>query len=135
MEQRIPFKDIGIPPDVGECTADAIQHLLSERPNAPIDVQSISDKTGYLGPVVRKVLYALLALRMLKATFLPRHRACGHIIGGQEHSVELIRQKAREGHYVCFHCFERAEGPEDIEIQIVFWKPGADVDHEAVPHR
>ena len=65
IKDRIPFEDIGIPLDVGEHTANVIQHLLSEHPDTSIDVQRVSEETGYLGAVVKQVFYALLAFRML----------------------------------------------------------------------
>jgi hypothetical protein len=123
---QIPFEIIGIPPEIGSHVSIVINRLLSEYPDDSVDVQRVSEETGYLRTVVKEVFYALLAFRMLKATFLPRHRVCGNIVGLQEKSVEVIRHKARRGDYVCSHCFTSIDF-EDIEIQIVFWKPGANV--------
>ena len=128
MTPRIPFEEMGIPSEIGEHTFDVIQGLLREQPNSSIDIQTVSEETGFFGPVVKKVFYALLAFRKLKATFQPRHKACGNIVGLQERSAETVRQKAIQGEYICDHCFQRIDSPDDIEIQIVFWRPGADVD-------
>lgn len=128
MKCRIPFEDVGIPALVGDRTLDVIESLLAEHPNSSLDIQTVSEETGYLAPTVKKVFYALLAFRMLKGTFQPRHKVCGNLVGAQERSAEIVRQKATEGQYVCHHCMEPIEGPDDIEIQIVFWRPGTRVD-------
>jgi hypothetical protein len=125
MAMRVPFEKIGISPDIGEHTVDVIEQLLAERPNSSVDIQRVSAETGHASTVVKEIFYALLAFGALKATFLPRHRVCGNIIGKQEQSSELVRERARAGQYACMHCFEEVESPEDVEIQIVFWEPGA----------
>lgn len=128
MKPRIPFEEIGIPSEIGEHTLDVVQSLLKKQPNSSLEIQRVSAETGFLGPVVKRVFYALLAFGRLKATFQPRHKACGNIVGLQERSAETVRQKAIRGEYLCMHCVKRINGPDEIEIQIVFWKPGADVD-------
>ena len=127
-ESTLPFEDIGIPAKVGEQTLNAIESLLAEHPDSSVDIQTVSEQTGYLPPIVKEVFYALLAFRMLKGTFRPRHKACRTIVGIQERSAEIVRQKATEGRYICRRCMEPIEGPDEIEIQIVFWRPGASVD-------
>lgn len=125
---RPPFDNIGIPAEVGDHTLRVVERLLEREPDSSVDIQTVSEETGYLPSIVKEVFYALLAFRLLKGTFQPRHKACGNIVGPQEPSAQTVRQKAAAGHYVCPHCMERVEGPEDIEIQIVFWRPGATVD-------
>ena len=73
------------------------------------------------------ILYLLLAHRKLKATFLPRHKNCLNAIGPQEKSAETILEKARSGKFnLCFNCNEPIEDEEDINIEMIFWKPGTD---------
>ena len=126
MTQDIPFEEIGIPLEVAENIVNTIRSSASVRPNAPIEIQEVSETTGYLGTTVKEVFFTLLAFRLLKATFLPRHRSCGNIVGTQEVSADLVRQKAQNEEYFCLHCSEPIDA-EDVEIQIAFWKPGADV--------
>ncbi len=123
----ISFQDVEIEPDIGECVVQAINHLISERPNASIDIQKVAEAVGFPGTTVKPVFYMLLGLRLLKATFIPRHRTCGRMIAEQEQSAEVILEKARNEEYWCIHCAEPIEGPQDIETQIIFWKPGANV--------
>ena len=128
VPQRVPFQDIGIEQNVGERVVRSIDSFLSKCPNRPIDIRTVSDAVGVSGTTVKRVFYALLTLRLLKATFIPRHRTCGYQVGGQERSVEVIWKKAKSEEYWCVHCAEPIENPSDLEIQIVFWRPGANVE-------
>ncbi len=126
---KIQYQEAGIDTAAGERVAREIAHLAKDRPDKSIDIQQVSELSGLPGETVKQVFYLLLALRLLKATFFPRHRACGRPIGDQEMSVERIQEKARNGEYGdhCMLCGEPIEGEKDIVIQIVFWKPGVDV--------
>jgi hypothetical protein len=124
----IPFQNIGISSEVSGNVIDIISRFIAERPNAPIDVQSVCEESGYAGSIVKKVFYTLLAFRRLKATFLARHRTCGNIVSTQQSSAELVWEKARDGQLQCYHCSEPLCDPEDIEVQIIFWKPGANAE-------
>ncbi|MFX1485030.1 MAG: hypothetical protein ACFFCP_17770 [Promethearchaeota archaeon] len=107
-----------------------VDAYTSEHPNAPVDIQTISEMTGVFGAVVKQVFFVLLSLRLLKATFIPRHRICGHVVGAEETSVKTIQDKAANGEYWCTHCGEPIESSENVEAQIVFWKPGAHIRDE-----
>jgi hypothetical protein len=125
--QDIQWQGTGIEPEAGERIAAAIFRLMNEHPHAAIDVQQVTDIVGISGFTVKPVFSVLLSLRLLKATFMPRHRHCGRVIGQQEPTIHAIEKKAEQGEYgdVCMLCGEPIEGPEDIEMQIVFWRPGA----------
>lgn len=129
IPSRIPYEEAGIDEASGIKVSLAIDRILNEWPDRPIDVQKVSESSGVPGGIVKRVFYLFLALRLLKATFLPRHRACDRVIGDWESSVEMINDKARTGQYGshCMLCAEPIEGEGDIEIQIVFWKPGVDI--------
>ena len=125
----IHFQDIGIEQKIGELVIEGVHRFMSDHPDEAIDIRNISEAVGYPGETVKRVLYVLLGLRFLKASFLPRHRICGRVIGGQEMSVETIQEKATEEKFgeFCILCGEPIEGPQDIETQIIFWRPGVDV--------
>ncbi|MBN2267223.1 MAG: hypothetical protein JW725_02675 [Candidatus Babeliaceae bacterium] len=124
----IPFHEISIDPDVGERVVGVINHFISKSPDKSIDIQKVSEVVGFPGTIVKPVFYALLGLRLLKATFLPRHRVCGKIIGSQMRSVEQILDKAKNEGYFCIHCADLVVDQQSIEIQIIFWKPGTNVE-------
>jgi hypothetical protein len=125
----IHFQTIGIDQKIGELVLEGVDRFISHHPNEAIDIREISEAVGYSGETVKRVLYLLLSLRFLKASFLPRHRICGRVIGEQEISAEVIQEKATEEEFgdFCILCGEPIEGPQDIETQIVFWRPGVDV--------
>jgi hypothetical protein len=129
IPDQIPFQEFGIESDTGEKILKEAVRLMIERPNKAIQIQEVSERTGFPGSLVKEVFYLLLAFRVFKATFVPRHRNCDRPIGAQETSVERIRLKADAGEYrICMVCGETIEGSKDIEIQIVFWKQGAVID-------
>jgi hypothetical protein len=127
---QLPFRDAGIDEDIGRKITHAIFRTLVETPDKPVEILNISTVSGYPPLFVKPVFYLLLAFRLLKATFLPRHRPCGRVIGHQEVSAEIVREKFFAGTFGthCTICHEPLENIEDIDIQIVFWKPGADVE-------
>ncbi|GEM_PF-2495809 len=129
MPDQIPFKEAGIEENIGIRISGEIDKFTTKRPNASIDIQKVSEAVGSPAMTVKRVFYLLLGMQLLKATFLPRHKACDGIIGQQETSVEMISHKALNGGYgsFCPLCFEPFETSKDIEIQIVFWKPGAKI--------
>lgn len=130
MPDRIPYEEAGIERVMGETVSQVIDRLLKEYPGKSIDVQQVSELSGLPTIIVKKVFYLLLGLRLLKATFLPRHKACDRVIGQSETSVQIINQKARTGQYGsnCMICTQTIEGEQDIEAQILFWKPGVDIE-------
>lgn len=129
VPDHIPFEDAGVEPGVGKKILAAVDRLMNERPNKSIGIQDVSEITGFTGDLVKDVFYLLLAFRVFKATFIPRHRNCDRPIGSQETSVDKIWQKAETGEYgTCMICGQTIESSEDIEIQIVFWKPGAAIE-------
>ena len=130
ISDKIPFEEAGIDRTKGEIVSKVIDRLLAECPNRPIDIQNVSESSGVPSDAVKRVLYLLLGLRLLKATFLPRHRACDRVIGEQELSVQRIIEKAQTGQYgpYCMLCTQPIDGEVDIEVQILFWKPGANVE-------
>ncbi len=126
---EIPYRKIGIKEDDGERIVKTIQKISSERPHNSIEIQTITDAVGLPAIEVKKIFYMLLGLKLLKATFIPRHKACDHVIGTQEHSVGIIMEKVNQGTIDwCNYCQEPINGPEDIDIQIIFWKPGINVE-------
>ncbi len=127
IPQTIPFENIGIEQEDGERVVRAINDFIAEHPNESIDIQTISQASRVLGVIVKRVFYALLSLRWLKATFIPRHRVCGSVVDKQAQSVHAILQKADNGDLHCVHCIEQVEGSQDIEINLIFWGLGTDV--------
>jgi hypothetical protein len=129
MSKDVPWQGTGIDESTGKRVVAAIEHLIAANPNVAIDIQKVSEAVGLPGNIVKSVFYILLSQRELKATFIPRHRFCGRVIGEQENSVEMIHDKAENGDfgYWCTLCGEPIEGPQDIETQIIFWRPGTDV--------
>jgi hypothetical protein len=129
MFSAIPYEEAGIERVAGEAVSHAIDHLLKEYPEKSVDVQQVSELSGFPPVTVKKVFYLLLGLRLLKATFLPRHKGCDRVIGPPEISVQMINYKAQAGQYGsnCMLCAQTIEGEQDIEIQMLFWKPGIEI--------
>jgi hypothetical protein len=129
IPDNLPYQEIGIDKAAGERVSREIGRLAKEYPGKSINVQQVSELSGLPGNTVKQVFYLLLGLRLLKATFFPRHRACGRPIGEEETSVEKIKENANQGEYgsYCVFCGGPVESEEDIVIQIVFWEPGVDV--------
>jgi hypothetical protein len=120
----VPFEEIGVESDDGNLVLAAVQAFVTQHPARSIPITEVSQSSGVPGPTVKCVLFALLALNCLKSTFRPRHRECDHIVGRPEQSVRIIQEKALEGQYWCPHCMHPVDGPEDIDIEILFRKPG-----------
>ena len=123
------FKEIGVQEEIGVRVTSVIDDLLEKGGNRPIDIQLVSEKSGIPGSTVKQIFFAYLTLQMLKGTFLPIHRKCGEPVGTQETSVAAILEKAKKGRFgdLCFKCHDPIEGQKDVEIQIIFWKPGTNV--------
>lgn len=120
----IPFDDIGIDPNLGKSVVRAILDYSDTHYNDSISLQKVIEKTGLPGDEVKNVFYALLTLRYLKPTFLPRHNECGAAIGTPESSTEDIRRKFDNGDYplLCGRCHEEICDFEELDIEIIFWK-------------
>jgi len=103
-----------------------VKAFLDQYPVRSVPITEISQSSGVPGPVVKRVLFALLALTHLKAFFRPRHRECDRIVGWPQQSVRAVRELASEGQYWCVDCGGPIDGAEDIEIEILFRKPGTD---------
>lgn len=123
------FQEIEVSQEIGVRVTSVIDELLTKGADIPIDIQYVSEKSGIPGSTVKQIFFAYLTLQMLKVTFLPVHRECGEPLGEQETSVAAIVKKAKKGLFgdLCFRCHHSIERQEDIEIQLVFWKPGANV--------
>ena len=128
MTGNIPFQEAGIEQELGECVLEEIARISSESSGTSIDVHKVSEAVGISGAVVRRVLYLMLTLGKLRATFTPRHRLCRKIIGREEETVTAIQSKAESGGYgqLCLSCGEPIEDSQDIEIQMNFWRLKAD---------
>jgi hypothetical protein len=120
VPDNLPFREAGIDEMAGKKVSKEIARVAEECPGKTIDVQRICELSGVPGEVVKQVFYLLLAFRLLKATFIPRHHNCGRVIGQEEPSVETIKQKANAGQYGpnCIFCGEPAESEQDIVIEI-----------------
>lgn len=120
----IPFHEIDIDPELGETVIRAIQLSIDSHADQAISLRAIVEQTGFPGNEVKDVFFALLTLRYLKPTFLPRHTNCKSAIGRQEKSVEEIRLKFGEGEYptLCARCHEEIADFNDLDIEIIFWK-------------
>jgi hypothetical protein len=120
----LPFHEINIDPELGGVVIRAIQESIDRRPGQAISLRAIVEQTGFPGDEVKDVFFALLTLRYLKPTFLPRHTACESVIGAQERSVEEIRNKIDDGVYpsLCARCHQEITSIEDLDIEIIFWK-------------
>lgn len=120
----IPFKDIGIDPDLGKSVVKAILDYIETHCNDQVSLQKIIEQTGFPGDEVKGVFYVLLTLRYLKPTFLPRHHDCESAIGGQEFSIVDIRRKFENGDYplLCGRCHEEISNFDELDIEIIFWK-------------
>lgn len=125
----IPFHEINIDPELGNTVVRAIGTYIQEHPGMSISLQKVIEQTGLIGEEVRDVFFTLLTLRYLKATFSPRHTACGSVIGPQEKSVADIQNKleAREYPEICARCQEDILDFDDLEIEIIFWKGRGDL--------
>ncbi len=124
----VPFDKMGIKNEVGEQIAAEVSKFMQDHPQKNIDIQKISDSSGYTRTVVKRILYILLGLRYLKATFVPIHSICGKVIGSQEISVNTVNEKVGNEEYFCVECRELIYEPQDIQIQVLFWEPGTNVE-------
>lgn len=127
---QIPFQQAGIEKMTGIRIFGEIERITSKHPNSAINIQEVCEAAGSPATTVKRVFYLLLGMRLLKATFLPLHRLCERAIGRQETSVAKIFKKAQDGQYspFCPVCYEPIDSLEDIEVQIIFRKPGAKVE-------
>jgi hypothetical protein len=124
MLPPISFEEIGIDEDVGQSVVQAIGEFAAQHPSSSIRIDSISALIDIPANVVKQIFYTLLAYRLLKATFIPRHRICGNVIGPQEKSVQAIFDRVTEGNLICIHCGESVDNLDDVQIQLIFWMPG-----------
>jgi hypothetical protein len=123
---HIPFQDAGINREAGNKILQFVSRLMTDRPNKSVDIQEVSELTGFSSSLVKEVFYLLLAFRVFKSTYIPRHRNCDRAIGPHETSIDEIRRKANTGEYgTCMICGNTVDSVDDIHIQILFWKPGA----------
>jgi hypothetical protein len=128
MDQiQVPFEEIDVRVDDGHRVVSSVKEFLDRHPHRSVPVVEISQSSGVPGPIVKRVLLALLLLTRLKAAFRPRHCHCDRIVGQPEQSVRAVRERASQGQYWCVDCGGPVHGPEDIEIEILFRKPGIDV--------
>jgi hypothetical protein len=125
----IPFHEIGMNPEYGDAVIRAIRDYIDAHSGESISLQKIIERTALPGDEVKDVFFALLTLRYLKPTFLPRHGICEAAIGAQERSTEEIRKKLDEGEYplICARCHEEVADFEDLDIEIIFWKGRGDL--------
>lgn len=121
---KIHFEEIGIDQEIGDHTIKAIKAFILKHPGRSIELRTIAEDLGFPGDKVKDVFFALLSLRYLKPTFLPRHKKCNCAIGKQEQSIFDIKNKIDNGEYnsICLCCNEEIEGIDDLDIQIIFWK-------------
>lgn len=68
---------------------------------------------------VKRVLYSLLALRYIKASFRARHKICHSAIGEIADSIA----EAKEGPLDCPYCHGYV-AREDIDVEILFKRLG-----------
>lgn len=108
---KIPFPEIGIDQTVGTQTIEAIKTFVNERPGRSIELRTIAEVTGLPGDIVKEVFWALLSLRYLKPTFMPRHKKCDAAVGLQENSVTAIENKLEEGGIPAFVCVAMKKYP------------------------
>lgn len=127
IPSNIPFEKVGIRQIVGDCVVDTINSFITKYPQKNINIQEISNNAGYTRAVIKRVLYVLLGLRHLKATFVPIHSICGLAVGQPESSVSLIAEKIENEDYFCIRCREVICESQEIQIQILFWEPGTNV--------
>jgi hypothetical protein len=125
----IPFNEIGITPEHGKKVVQAIREFINAHPGDSVSMQKIVEKTAIPGPEVKEVFFALLTLRYLKPSFLPRHTLCETAIGLQERSVDDIQRKLDDGLYpsLCTRCHEEIAEFSDLEIEIIFWEGRGDL--------
>ncbi|MCW5203375.1 hypothetical protein VU12_10595 [Desulfobulbus sp. US4] len=126
----IPFQEINIDPEHGDAIIRAIGEYIGKHSGESISLQKIIEQTGLPGDEVKDVFFALLTLRYLKPTFMPRHILCESAIGSQKKSVEDIRNKFEAGGYpeICARCHEEIAEFDELEIEIIFWKGRGDFD-------
>ena len=125
---HIPFSTIGIKPIDGLRITEAVERIANEQPDTSVSVQAVSQTSGFHPNEVKNVLYLLLSYRKLKATFLPVHKKCGNALSKPELSVEKIKDQIRRGDIRwCVHCNEPLQDNNEVDIQIIFWRLGANV--------
>lgn len=124
---RLPFHLLGIEPQIGYRVIDIVDKLTFLNPNTPLSIQKISQQSGYNAEDIKNIFYLLLSIKKIKATFLPRHKKCDQPVGEPEKSSEIIFEKIRNEEFWCNHCHATILNASEIEIQLIFWKLGANV--------
>jgi hypothetical protein len=124
MTRNIPYKALGIDPEVGKRVETAIDAYIAVHPGRPVSIKGMSAASGVDVETVKSIFYAFLALRHFKTTFTPVHKPCNMPLGPAEDSAYQIDERA----YRCMLCIGPVER-NDIEIRLTFWVPGADVDN------
>ena len=126
MDQiQVPFEAFNIDPDDGQRVVAAVVAFLDRYPARSIPSSEISLTAGVPEPTAKLVLFALLALRHVKAAFRARCRKCRRIVGQPEPTVYDVKAMALTGQYWCYGCAN--SNPDDIEIELLFVKPGTEV--------
>jgi len=93
-----------------------VKRRMEVDPEKRLCIYDIADHSWVSGREVKMVLFTMLALHELALTFRPRCVNCGAIMGAMESSA----YKVEEDEYECPDC-----GDSEVEIELIFWKPGA----------
>jgi len=118
------LNDVGVPEEIINDTLTAINTLYKTHPRNNITVQSITKITRHDIGVTKKILYVLLGLRKITATYLPRHKKCNKVIGAEETSVEVIQHMANNNAYICGNCIQKIWQFQEVDVEILFWPLG-----------
>ena len=71
ISDQIPFQKFGIEADIGGKILEEVVRLMNERPKKSIEIQEVSERSGFPGSLVKDVFYLLLTFRVFKATLYP----------------------------------------------------------------
>lgn len=125
---NFPFKEFDLDPLLGAKIIAAIEYEMQNNPTQSIKIQQISESFGFPPTYVKRALYLLFSQRKIKATYILRHKKCDTILSKQEDSPSSITQKIDNGDIDwCFKCNEPIESKDEIEIEMIFWNPQANV--------
>ncbi|MBN2002973.1 MAG: hypothetical protein JXA21_06420 [Anaerolineae bacterium] len=127
ISANIAFEKMGVEQITGDKIVNAVNCFITKYPRKDINIQMVSDNSGCNRAIVKRILYILLGLRYLKATFVPIHNTCGRVIGQQERSISVINEKIENEEYFCIGCREIVYEAQEVQIKILFWEPGINV--------